>query len=158
MKRLPLSQGKFALVDDEDYDRLAVHKWSCTRGGYAVRRRRAHEPKTTPPMIYMHHIIIERPAGSQIDHINRDRLDNQRANLRAVAPILNSANTVYKRPNKSGGIAGVLAHKGGWITRISIDGKQIYLGWDKSKEKIIKCRRAAEVYRDSKYATYQGAT
>ena len=77
--------GKFAQVDPVDFTRLSRHKWRL-RNGYAVaiiggktvRMHRDVMQETDPQMV--------------IDHINRDRLDNRRSNLRRLTPLENANN------------------------------------------------------------------
>lgn len=93
MKRIELSQGKVALVDDGDFAWLSKWKWSHN-GGYAVR---AEGPRGAQRRIAMHREIMQAPKGMVVDHINHDRLDNRRENLRVVdysANALNRARTI----------------------------------------------------------------
>ena len=79
-KLIPLTQGKYAIVDDEDFDELSKHKWCLmfTKGrSYAVRR--PSENLT----ILMHRFILNPPKQMDTDHKNGDGLDNRRSNLRA---------------------------------------------------------------------------
>lgn len=77
MKKISLSQGKVAIVDDEDFEFLSQWKWHVVGGGYAARSVR-HAGKRF--LIYMHRALLE---ADEVDHINRNKLDNRRANLRA---------------------------------------------------------------------------
>ena len=83
MREIPLTRGKAAIVDDEDYESLSLHHWSCSKTGYAMRGFREGGK-----MVYlkMHHAILGKPLqGYVVDHINGDRLDNRRCNLRLCA-------------------------------------------------------------------------
>ena len=80
-------EGKFAEVDDDDFERLNKYKWYYGPGGYAYAYK----------VGYMHRNIIEIPEGLQIDHINRDKLDNRRSNLRVCTSSENNLNRSFKR-------------------------------------------------------------
>lgn len=98
MKKIALSQGKYAIVDDEDYDYLSQYRWCYKSGaGYAVRNTYPVDYRH-PKMIYMHREVLQ-PEGAPlvvvVDHISRDRLDNRRSNLRAVSRRENLENSDY---------------------------------------------------------------
>ena len=84
MKQISLSSGKLALVDDEDYGWLAVHKWSALHVGnnwYAARYDEDHRH------LSMHREIHGHLVGDQlIHHINGNGLDNRRCNMRVMLP------------------------------------------------------------------------
>lgn len=126
MKQIPLTQGKFALVDDEDFDRLSQHKWRPNRQGYAITDVRRGVGWGTRSM---HRIVLSPPSGWDVDHINGDRLDNRKENLRACSRAENSRNSVKHRDNTSG-YKGVSWHeqKGKWRARIRRNGKEKHLG------------------------------
>jgi hypothetical protein len=100
MKKIPLTQGKFALVDDEDYGVLVLRKWHYSHYGYAAAR--GGRNKTT----YMHRVLSSPPLGLEVDHINGDRLDNRRENLRNVTRRQNNMNR-KSRKNTSSQFKGV---------------------------------------------------
>ena len=82
-KRIPLTQGRFAIVDDTDFEWLNQWKWharKCRGKVYAARRRRKEEG-TGSEIMLMHREILGTPPGMDSDHINRDTLDNRRSNL-----------------------------------------------------------------------------
>ena len=83
-KYIALNRDYFVLVDESDYDVLHKYKWHY-RNGYAARR-------THTKSIYMHRDLMICPDYLQVDHINRDRLDNRRSNLRIVTAVENCAN------------------------------------------------------------------
>lgn len=93
MKRIKLSQGKFALVSDEDYESLNAHKWSASlesRGTkyYAVRRSKKGEPYPHKTKLRMHRVIMgqePKPKDNLVVHNkNDDGLDNRRENLEII--------------------------------------------------------------------------
>jgi AP2 domain len=81
MKEIPLSQGKFALVDDADFEWLNQWKWYTLRSGHTYYARRNDCSGDQPRMVRMHRLIMGEPEG-EIDHINGYGFDNQRGNLR----------------------------------------------------------------------------
>lgn len=100
-RRIPLTQGKFAIVDPADYSRLAKYKWYAakTRGiFYAVRGQWSKNPKKLLT-IKMHRMVIDVPEGLVADHINHDGLDNRRANLRVATLAGNARNVRHPRIN-----------------------------------------------------------
>ena len=81
MKKIPLTQGKFTIVDDADFAKINQHKWYAKKAScnwYAARGIRANGQTKT---IYMHRFIMNCPAGQEVDHDNHNSLDNQRGNL-----------------------------------------------------------------------------
>jgi len=90
-RRIPLTQGKFAIVDAEDYERIAGYKWFAARferGFYALRTGK--DNKGRQRNVRMHREILGEPKGKIIDHINHNGLDNRRANIRVVTRQQNS--------------------------------------------------------------------
>lgn len=92
---IPLSgdfgEGLFTLVDEADYDWLKRWRWNLSRkGGYAIANIGS---RPTRNRLYMHKLLIEPPPGYVTDHINRNRLDNRRWNLRAVTRRENRLNS-----------------------------------------------------------------
>ena len=140
MKQIELTQNQYALVDDEDYNRLNKHKWCVMyspglKGYYAVRGIKNGKPT----LIYMHRIIMGAPKGMQIDHINHNILDNRKENLRVCTASQNGMNQKCRK-NTTSEYKGVYWHKQNkkWRTRININGKRIYLGSFKSEIQAAK--------------------
>jgi len=127
MKTIKLTQGYEALVDDDDYERVAAFKWCAlvdrTRV-YAIRTERV--PNVPRRTIYMHCFI----TGSKgIDHHDGNGLDNRRANLREADQSHNQMN-VRKSPGASSGFKGVCWHKASrrWLARIKLNGVSRHIG------------------------------
>ena len=135
MKSIPLTQGKFAIVDDGDYDWLTQWKW-CYDAGYAMRNIYSKTGRILKPM---HALIMETPKGMDTDHINGDKLDNRRGNLRICTHAENMRNRGKQSDNESG-YKGVMKHKnkGKWVANIVVSGKSIYLGIYDNPEKAAR--------------------
>jgi hypothetical protein len=106
MKKIKLTQGKFALVDDDDFDYLNQWKWYAHKNGYVFYAGRALGGKS----IKMHRTILNNPVGMEVDHRNGNGLDNQRKNLRVATRTQNHAN-VAKLKNNTSGFKGVSYNK-----------------------------------------------
>lgn len=88
MKRIPLSQGKYATVDDGDFDSVSKFKWCLDRisgNEYAAR-------KSNGKTVRMHQFILGHVDGFVIDHIDSNGLNNCRSNLRHASKSLNGFN------------------------------------------------------------------
>lgn len=127
MKHIQLTQGQVAIVDDEDYDELSRFSWYVDNKGYAQRNQNEVTPRTT---IRMHQQILGVIPGMQIDHLNRNRLDNQRTNLRYISPV-NQARNVGMKKNNSSGFKGVSwwSKTGKWRAYITFERKPITIGY-----------------------------
>lgn len=92
MKEIPLTKGQVALVDDADYEWLMQWKWTASRSGKAWRayRQEIHNGKMVT--ISLHRFIMNPPDSYEVDHINRNPLDNRRENLRICTHRQNMCN------------------------------------------------------------------
>jgi hypothetical protein len=127
-KQIPLNKGRVATVDDEDYERISRFRWSSGCSGkhwYAIRAEGWPNRKT----IYLHRQILNAPAGTEVDHINGDTLDNRRENLRLATRAQNNQNR-GARAGSSSGYKGVSWNpdKGRWAAEIVANGKRTKLG------------------------------
>lgn len=135
MKYILLTQGYRAVVDDNDYDWLSKNRWYYKKG-YAVRQQNIMGKQKT---MFMHRLINATPDGMDTDHINRNKLDNRRSNLRSATRQENVNNTGKRVTNKSG-VKGVCWHNGErmWRAQITKDGKKYFLGRFDSLEKAAQ--------------------
>jgi len=132
MKLIPLSNGDFAKVDDADFEWLSQRKWYLHPKGYAAEMSRGK-------FSWMHRLINNTPAGIQTDHINGDKLDNRRENLRSCTITENNRNRPTPTKNTSG-FKGVSwdKRKKNWKVDIRINNKTKYIGNFASKEDAAK--------------------
>lgn len=134
MKKIPLSRGLFALIDDEDFEFINKFKWYAIKNRenyYAVRQE--YEKSKYKRRLYMHNEILKVvKEGNIIDHKDLNSLNNQKSNLRECSIAQNNKNKgVYK--NKKSKYMGVyLGYKGKkgqvFIAQITNDNKHFYLG------------------------------
>ena len=121
---IPLTQGKFALVDEADAEWiLGMGSWHATWGNCTWYARGAACGR---PRVFMHALIAGTPGP---DHVNGNGLDNRRANLREATQSQNSANRELSSSNTSG-YKGVSWSRGTrkWVAQIGVNGRRIYLG------------------------------
>lgn len=125
MRTAFLTRGKVALIDDEDFERVVRHRWSMSKSGYAsgaVNINGQHKK------VLLHRMILLAPSGTSVDHINGNRLDCRRSNLRLATRTENARNQ-RKRPSRSQ-FKGVAWHERArkWQAGICIKGRRIHLG------------------------------
>lgn len=140
MKRykVKLTQGKYALVDKEDFEMVSKHaNWQFNQG-YAVHT-------FVGGVILMHRLIVSAKKGEIIDHINRDTLDNRKSNLRVGDVRHNLANQpkTIKRKTTSK-YKGVHLKDNKWIAQIGVNRGTVFLGqFNEEKEAAKAYNRAA---------------
>lgn len=144
-KEIQLSRGKVAIVDDEVYESLARHKWHCDSIGYAARKVwKGFKCET----VRMHRALVDAPDGMVVDHINGNKLDNRRSNLRVCTRAQNLMNRGKQRNNTSG-FKGVSYHKqcSKWMAFIKLNKRFINLGlFDTPEAAALAYNEAAKKY------------
>lgn len=130
----------YALVDADDAERFGGYRWCLASMGYARRTVRVEGRSVA---VYLHREIAGATAGQDVDHINRDRLDCRRANLRLVTRGENLQN-VTARPGTSEH-RGVSWHAGTqrWRACVKAAGRQHHLGLFDSEEEAAAAARLA---------------
>lgn len=143
---IPLTKGYFAIVDDDDYERLAPAKWNvkiskhrvamyAMRGAWIAAEKR----RTT---ILMHRAVIDVPEGMEIDHINGNGLDNRKANLRVCTKSQNLANRYFKHTSVSEYRGVIPGRAGNWIAVIVWNNLRIRTNSLADKEVAIRAYNA----------------
>lgn len=118
--------GHYATVSESDLDKISQYKWRLHNEGYAITKVRQ---KT----VRMHRLIMDAPAGAEVDHIDGDPLNNSRENLRLCNRAQNMANRrKFTRGKSASKFIGVSPLRGKttttWCARIRIDGKNTHIG------------------------------
>lgn len=147
MKKILLSQGQYALVDDEDYENLTRHKWCAQWDNNALTfyaKRSVRKPDGRWKPIRMHRVIMDAMPGMQVDHIDHNGLNNRKKNLRLVTNQQNSYGK-FKRVRSGSRFKGVSWYKllRKWRARIVVNYQYIHLGYFSDEE------TAARTYDDA---------
>ena len=135
MKEIQLPRGFVAIVDADDYERVAAHKWTLHdnygRGFYARTNIRLATVERKYASLMLHRFIANATPGEVIDHINRNGLDNRKENLRIATRSTNAANSKHRADRSTSPYRGV--YKVGKVTKkycaqIRVDGYLHRLG------------------------------
>ena len=128
------------ICDAEDFSVINEYCWRKTRDGYWACTKDNRQT-------FLHRLLLksEITGAESVDHINHDKDDNRRANLRLCTTQENNRNAGIQARNTSG-IIGVRwnADKQRWSAQIGVDYKIKYLGHFKDKDDAIRARLAAE--------------
>jgi hypothetical protein len=150
-RRIPLTQGKYAIVDPEDFERLNKHKWHAVKNGNTFYAIRCFGPAKKTTYIRMHREIINPPDHLVVDHINHNGLDNRKANIRPATRSQNNFNRlIIKREDSSSKYKGVSWRKRRkrWHARIHVNGEYKFLGYFKDEIHAAKAYdKAAKEYQ-----------
>lgn len=133
---IDLTQGKKAIIDYEDYSNISQSSWCFdASNGYPVSRIKGTR-------VRLHRFLLKPREGELIDHINRDKLDNRRSNLRIVDAKTNVRNRGTNKNNTSG-FRGVIKFRGKWRAQITPNYKFIDLGLYETAKKAALAYNAA---------------
>lgn len=125
MIKVPLTQGKFALIDEDDEPLVLPHKWFAQRIRDRWYAGRNFKRETGWGVLHMHRLLSD---ADIVDHINGDGLDNRRSNLRPANQFQNQQNRGPNKNNKSGFKGVSRSGKTLWQAHIWSDGKHYALG------------------------------
>jgi hypothetical protein len=147
-----LTEGKIALVDDEDYERINSRKWlvmKCANGnGYKARGW------INGKMTLMHRFILSVSEASVVHHINHDTLDNQKVNLRVCTSQQNTWHRLC-RPHSLSRFKGVDHRRPykSWRAQIKVSGKIYSLGSYPNEIQAAKAYDEAAAFYFGEYAS-----
>jgi hypothetical protein len=147
---IPLSNGGHAMVDPDMFEFLSKWKWRRNKGGYAIRGGWVNGRKYT---VKMHRVVAGTPNGMLTDHINGNKLDNRRCNLRYATNAQNNHNLRVGARNKSGykGVSWDKLHKT-WRAEIRKGDTKYMLGYFPSKEQAALAYNEAATRLFGEYA------
>jgi hypothetical protein len=149
---IPLTQGKFAIVDAEDYEHLSKYKWYAVYAGGKFYAYRSVKYRA----VSMHRQIMGEPKGKVVDHRDGNSLNNRRSNLRICTFAQNQLNR-----RSTGGVSrykGVWFKKGHnkWKAQIGFNGKKIHIGYFKDEIDAAKAydKKAKEFFGEFAYLNF----
>lgn len=135
MQPLQLTNGDYTLIDQEDLERCIKFRWLLTSKGYAKRQDKGRD-------VFLHNFILSLPSSSGVDHINRDKLDNRKENLRIANPTQQNSNQGLRSDNTLGfkGVSFEVAASGRvrYRAKLFVKQKQIYFGNYDTPEEAAK--------------------
>jgi hypothetical protein len=133
------SYGEEILVDDDIWHEYSVMNWNIS-DGYA-------KTNVGNTSVFMHRMIVNANVNDIVDHINRNRLDNRRCNLRIVQPHENSHNR-SKKKNATSSYFGVHRNHNKWVARFRFKGEHVYCGTFETEIEAAKAynTKAIELY------------
>lgn len=133
--RVPLADGTFAIIETADIHLIEDTSWSVSDNGYVVGG------SAKRPTRAMHRRILSPAKGTDVDHINGDKRDNRRANLREATRAQNLWNS-KKRSNVTGYTGVRLTRdRSAYSAAIRLNGTTYDLG------RFSTAEQAAEAYR-----------
>lgn len=143
MRALDLTHGFQALIDEADAPRVAGYNWYVTRQGYAGATYKENDIRK---MVLIHRLLTAAPAGTHVDHINGDKLDNRSANLRVVSFSINQVNRKRLNKNNTSGMRGVrwCQRKNKWLAQITVNRANKFIGYFTDADAAVAARKAAE--------------
>ena len=126
-------------IDLDDINKIKDMKWHLLPSGYVVS-------KIKNKTIYLHRFVMDYGGNLEVDHVNLNKLDNKKSNLRIVTSSENGMNRGLQKNNTSG-VTGVCLNQrvNKWMAYIKVDYKNIHLGYFDTKEEAIKARQEAEI-------------
>jgi hypothetical protein len=140
-RRIPLTQGKYAVVDPEDFERLNKHKWHADRHNNTFYAIRCVSSRKNRIRIRMHREILRPPDHLIVDHINHNGLDNRKANIRPATRSQNNFNRlIIKRKGASSKYKGVAWKKSKekWRAQIHVNGQCKFIGYFEDEKQAAK--------------------
>jgi hypothetical protein len=153
-KEIQLTRGAVALVDDADYEWLSAWNWRLITTPKLYAGRSGPRSASKRETILMHRLIAAAPAGYDVDHINGDRLDNRRANLRICLHAENQRNMQARSDKRTSLFKGVnwASDRGKWRSRLVLNGQEVFDKYFDSEEDAARARDDAAILHHGQFA------
>ncbi len=153
MKKIILTQGQVALVDDEDFEFLINWKWHYSNDGYATRTEYVNGQRA----IYMNRVILERKLGHNdfevAHHINKDKIDDRKDNLQAMTRGQHRQIHTTRKNSTSEYIGVSWAEQNQkWRAYITVNGVQMHLGYDDEEIEAARAYDRAVIEHRGRHA------
>lgn len=149
------STFKYVLVDDDSCETLSGFRWYLGKTGYAFRSKHLGyiNGKKRATTVMMHRIIANARGGKTlVDHINGNKLDNRKSNLRICTHLENNRNQRCLSKNNKSGYKGVSWNKrrGKWCAQIRFNGKVKFIGYfgDILMARDAYVKKSLELFKD----------
>lgn len=126
------------IIDIDDVERCKGYRWTLRTDGYVSARKNGKGVK-------LHRFIARTPKGRHTDHINRNKLDNRKLNLRICTQSENNKNKNTYVTNKSGKRGVTLRDDGKYHVAITYDRRKNYIGMFDFFEEAVQAREEAEI-------------
>lgn len=156
-KEIQLTQGRIALVDDEDFELVSQHKWHIHNINRNVCYATTNIWRPKPHQILLHRFILNPPIHRLVDHINGNGLDCRKENMRLCTNSQNLCNRGITRANTTGyKCVQWFARDKVWVAYVKEDGKKKYLGRFRTPEEAARAydRAAKEIYGEFAYLNF----
>jgi hypothetical protein len=143
MKEIQLTQGKVALVDDEDFELLNQYKWCAAKN----KNTYYAESKINNINVKMHRLIMKTEKGNVVDHKDHNGLNNQKCNVRNCTNAQNSKNRTKSKSQSSSKYIGVI-YRGdvsSWQASIRVNYVLINLGFFKTQNEAAEAYNKAAI-------------
>ncbi len=151
VRYIPLTQGKVAIVDADDYPSLIRFKWCASRNSRIFYALATINHRNMP----MHRFIMNPPADMVVDHINHNGLDNRRSNLRVCTTTQNIRNSLPNKGKKYKGVSFIKAKKR-FRASIRYQGNRSIIGSFKDEVTAAKAydKKAKELFKEYAYLNF----
>lgn len=153
MKEIPLTNGKFSQVDDEDFEMLSAFSWCHDQKNNRAFRSVYLPLSKGARTLRLHTVIMKTPPGLVVDHIDGNPLNNQKNNLRICTRAENSRNRrkSWKKSSQYKGVSWDKTNKK-WVASIRFDRRLAHLGSFSTEIEAAKTYNAAAIRLHGKYA------
>lgn len=135
------NQGERFIIDTEDLDKVKDYCWHISSKKYVIANMKDKSNKT----IWLHRLIMDARENEIVDHVDWDKSDNRKSNLRVATKSQNNINIKRKSNNRSGYTGVKMAKSGKYIAQITANKHRIHLGTFDTLQEAVEARRVAEI-------------